>query len=174
MTPGQAIAAKLKAFREGRRLSQNELAERADLSYPAIQKLESGKGNPGLDTLYKLAGAGIPIAELFSSIGGEPVKEKPSQVALIKALAELEKENADLSDQVNALKAQLKLKMPPGRRVSPQETALLKRLDQSGPNLRSAFLEAALRLLGALENYNEGEAAQILKAWNVPGAKAAK
>lgn len=57
----------LKTLREGKGLSQVDLAKKASVGRTYIVKLESGdKKNPSLDTLKKLAKAlGVPVTELL-------------------------------------------------------------------------------------------------------------
>jgi transcriptional regulator with XRE-family HTH domain len=69
-----------KAMRRRRReldLSQEELAERADLHRTYVSSIERGERNPSLENIEKLAKAlGISIARLFTEYGveveGEP------------------------------------------------------------------------------------------------------
>lgn len=56
---------RLKALRKDANLSQHELASRAGVSHRAIQDIESGSGNPTLDTLSSLAASlKITVSEL--------------------------------------------------------------------------------------------------------------
>jgi len=51
------IIKQLKARRETLRVTQEMLAELSGVSLRALKQFESGKGNPTLDTLTKLANA---------------------------------------------------------------------------------------------------------------------
>lgn len=65
------LAARVKQLRRAHRLTQEQLAERAGLSYKFIGEIERGSGNPSLDTLRKISLAfSIDVIELF----GRPEK----------------------------------------------------------------------------------------------------
>ena len=57
----------LKALREEKGLTQDELAKRAQLTKPYISQLENGvRKNPSLPALERLAKAlGVPVTELL-------------------------------------------------------------------------------------------------------------
>jgi XRE family transcriptional regulator, master regulator for biofilm formation len=57
----------LKALREEKGLTQDELAKRAKLTKPYISQLENGvRKNPSLPALERLAKAlGVPVTELL-------------------------------------------------------------------------------------------------------------
>ncbi|MBI4476019.1 MAG: helix-turn-helix transcriptional regulator [Acidobacteria bacterium] len=60
------LAARVKQLRRAHRLTQEQLAERAGLSYKFVGEIERGTGNPSLETLEKLSDAfEIDINELF-------------------------------------------------------------------------------------------------------------
>jgi len=62
----------LKEWRLRRQLTQEQLAERAGLSYKFIGEVERGQGNPSLDTLISLAEAlGVSLPDLFASLRRE-------------------------------------------------------------------------------------------------------
>jgi transcriptional regulator with XRE-family HTH domain len=63
----QTLGIAVRRLREGRRLTQVELAQRAQVSQGYLAALESGlKTNPSLSTLTKLATAlGVPVAKLL-------------------------------------------------------------------------------------------------------------
>jgi transcriptional regulator with XRE-family HTH domain len=52
-----AFGQRVRGLRERRRLSQAQLAERADLDTTYISGIERGRRNPGLNTLGRLARA---------------------------------------------------------------------------------------------------------------------
>ena len=64
------FAKTLKRLRIEKNLTQEELAERADIDYKYLQKLEGqNPSSPTLSTLEKLAnGLNIPLAELIQSV----------------------------------------------------------------------------------------------------------
>lgn len=55
MTDLQPIGKRIKAARQSKKLTQQELAELADLSTTYISAMERGKKTPKLETLVKLA-----------------------------------------------------------------------------------------------------------------------
>ena len=66
------VAANIRTLRARQGLSMGQLAARAGMSKGTLSKLESGDGNPTLDTLAALASAlSVPLAyggrELFSA-----------------------------------------------------------------------------------------------------------
>lgn len=64
------LGVRLKHWRRNQNLTQEELGERAGLSYKFIGEVERGNGNPTVDTLSKLSSAlDIDVAELFGSAG---------------------------------------------------------------------------------------------------------
>jgi transcriptional regulator with XRE-family HTH domain len=85
------VGARLKQLRQARRLTQEQLAERAGLSYKFIGEVERGRGNPTLTTLAALSTAlGVGLIDL---LGVEPDRPKltPRQASRVRdALASLE------------------------------------------------------------------------------------
>ncbi|GAA4866738.1 helix-turn-helix domain-containing protein [Pseudonocardia benzenivorans] len=66
--PLQAIADAVRRERTRRDLSLGELARRAGLSKSTLSQLESGAGNPSVETLWALAVAlGVPFARLVET-----------------------------------------------------------------------------------------------------------
>ena len=64
MMPGP-IALKLRVLREERDLTQKEAAELANVSHLTLIDLESGKRDPYMPTVTKIARAyGVPVEEL--------------------------------------------------------------------------------------------------------------
>lgn len=63
------FAQNLRRARERAGLTQEKLAWAAGLHQTEVGRIESGRRNPGLDTIVKLArGLGIPAAELLDGI----------------------------------------------------------------------------------------------------------
>lgn len=61
------LGLRIKELRRGMKLSQEELAELIDVNFRTIQRLETGKNIPSLETLTKLAEAfEIDIRDLFT------------------------------------------------------------------------------------------------------------
>lgn len=68
------FAENLVRHRNAAKLSQEELADRAEIHRTQVSMIEGGKRMPRLDTLIKLAGAlGIDAAELLAGVRWEPV-----------------------------------------------------------------------------------------------------
>jgi transcriptional regulator with XRE-family HTH domain len=64
-----AFGQRLRALREKAGLSQEQLAERADLHWTYISGMERGRRNPGLNTLGRLARAlNLSIEELLTGV----------------------------------------------------------------------------------------------------------
>jgi len=60
------LAKRVKAMRAGKRWSQERLAERASIQRSYIADLETGRRNPSVRTLVKIANAlGVSIRALF-------------------------------------------------------------------------------------------------------------
>ena len=60
------MATKIKALRERRRLTQEQLAERAGVSRTYLARLETARQDPTLSTLEKLAKAlGVKVGRLL-------------------------------------------------------------------------------------------------------------
>ncbi|MDR1168002.1 MAG: helix-turn-helix domain-containing protein [Heliobacteriaceae bacterium] len=55
--PSEMLGMKVRLERTKRKWSQEELAERADLSRAYLGTVERGESSPTLDTIVKLAGA---------------------------------------------------------------------------------------------------------------------
>ena len=73
MDVAERFAENLLRLRQGRKLSQEELAARASVHRTQISLMESGKRLPRLDTLIKLAGAlEVEIPRLVEGIAWEP------------------------------------------------------------------------------------------------------
>jgi transcriptional regulator with XRE-family HTH domain len=81
----------LKQLRQARRLTQEQLAERAGLSYKFIGEVERGRGNPTLTTLSALSNAlGVSLIDLLG-VEVECPKLTPRQASQVRdALASLE------------------------------------------------------------------------------------
>src|SRR5258706_16022248 len=66
--PYQQVGKRLRLIRKQMRLTQAELAEKAELSDNFLGLIERGEGHPTLPTLGRIAGAlGVKLGELFLS-----------------------------------------------------------------------------------------------------------
>lgn len=73
------LGSRLRALRREQRMSQEQLAARAGLSYKFIGEIERGVGNPTIDTLAAVSAAlGVDVSELF---GVQP--SRPSTAPLL-------------------------------------------------------------------------------------------
>jgi transcriptional regulator with XRE-family HTH domain len=69
MEPRQQFAANLKSEREARGLSQERLANLADLHWTQVGRIERNVRDPSFKTVIKLArGLGVPPGKLFDGI----------------------------------------------------------------------------------------------------------
>jgi transcriptional regulator with XRE-family HTH domain len=76
----ERFAENLLRLRQGRKLSQEELAARASIHRTQISLMESGKRLPRLDTLIKLAGAlEVDLPRLVEGITWEPTVTQSGQ-----------------------------------------------------------------------------------------------
>ena len=100
----QQIGKRIRACRKLVHLTQEELAERADLSPHFLGFVERGRANPSLNSLVRIAAAlGVQLGDLFHfpKEEGQEVKEllqeihrllkhrTPSEVLMVKHIVEL-------------------------------------------------------------------------------------
>jgi len=70
------LGRRIQNLRQGKKLSQDQLAESAGLSLKHLGELERGRGNPTLASLESLAEAfGMSLSELFDFDHEQPDKE---------------------------------------------------------------------------------------------------
>jgi transcriptional regulator with XRE-family HTH domain len=73
MTPSAVIASAVRRERSRAGLSLSALAGRAGLSKSTLSQLEAGHGNPGVETLWAIAGAlDVPFSFLFEAPETQP------------------------------------------------------------------------------------------------------
>ncbi len=66
MAPKERMAARIKVLRDRRGLTQEQLAEKAGVSRTYLARLETGRQDPTLSTLEKLAKAlGVRVGRLL-------------------------------------------------------------------------------------------------------------
>jgi len=100
MTLKTQIAARIRAIRAARDLSQDDLAAMIGRSVDAVSNIERGKNLPSLETLMALAeGLGLTLAEL---VGDWPIKARISAKRAASE-AELTEIVRELSDQQLAI-----------------------------------------------------------------------
>ncbi|WP_396641665.1 helix-turn-helix domain-containing protein [Microbacterium sp.] len=85
---GARIARTLRREREAIGISVSELARRADVSKATVSQLESGSGNPSVETLWALAVAlGVPFAVFVDQEAQAPTLVRASSAAGIPSSA---------------------------------------------------------------------------------------
>src|SRR3954462_2436397 len=73
MNPSERFGENLLRIRQARKLSQENLADRAGIHRTQISLLEGGRRQPLLETLVRLAGAlDVPVDTLFEGILWDP------------------------------------------------------------------------------------------------------
>ena len=78
MTPEERFASNLRLLREGRELSQEDLAWRAKIHRSQISPIENGQCSPQFLTLIRLAGAlGVTLNDLATGITWTPAEFQP-------------------------------------------------------------------------------------------------
>jgi transcriptional regulator with XRE-family HTH domain len=86
VTPTERFGENLVQIRRARRLSQESLAERSGLHRTQISLVETGRRQPGIETVVRLAGAlEVSTESLFEGIrwdprAGEFVVEDPPEL----------------------------------------------------------------------------------------------
>jgi transcriptional regulator with XRE-family HTH domain len=89
----RSLGSRIRLLRQSRseRITQEELAERADISVSFLSMIERGERAPHIDTLAKLArGLGVTVSELFLFPDDEPKSLDP----MLKPLAEFARVNS--------------------------------------------------------------------------------
>lgn len=86
------LAVRVKQLRQAKRLTQEQLAERSELSSKFIGEIERGRGNPALQTLAKIADAlGVGLIDLITDDRDRPTRLTTRQVTQVReALASIE------------------------------------------------------------------------------------
>jgi transcriptional regulator with XRE-family HTH domain len=65
--PGQVLGANLRALREQAGVSLSELARRSGIAKGTLSQLESGAGNPTIETVFSLSNAlDVPVSSLLT------------------------------------------------------------------------------------------------------------
>ena len=80
------VADNVRRLRVRAGLSLRELAARAEVSASTLSNLESGTGNPGVETLVHISGAlGVPFSELVMPHEPEVLVQRADQGVVVKA-----------------------------------------------------------------------------------------
>lgn len=86
MTPATVIATAIRRERTRAGLSLSALAAQAGLSKSTLSQLEAGHGNPGVETLWAIAGAlGVPFSFLFEAPETKPQLIRAGQAPVVQA-----------------------------------------------------------------------------------------
>jgi transcriptional regulator with XRE-family HTH domain len=76
----------VRRLRERAGLSLRELATRAEVSTSTLSNLESGTGNPGVETLVHISGAlGVPFSELIVPHEPDVLVQRADQGVVVRA-----------------------------------------------------------------------------------------
>ncbi|HEX8868743.1 MAG TPA: XRE family transcriptional regulator [Lentzea sp.] len=79
MSAGQVLGANIRAIREQRGWSLSELARRSSIAKGTLSQLESGTGNPTIETVFSLSNAlDVPVSSLVT-------ERTPPDVVLVRA-----------------------------------------------------------------------------------------
>lgn len=71
---GVVLAANLRSLRERGGLSLSELARRSGIAKGTLSQLESGTGNPTIDTVFSLSNTlGVPVSDLLTAPADDEV-----------------------------------------------------------------------------------------------------
>lgn len=85
---GTRIARALRREREVAGISVSELARRAGVSKATVSQLETGAGNPSVETLWALGDAlGVPFAELVDQRSASPTLIRAADAADVPSAA---------------------------------------------------------------------------------------
>jgi len=83
----KAVGTQIRLLRKARKLSQEQLAERADLHYSMIGSVERGERNITIENLSKIAkGLNVPIRELFPAHSSQ--SESARELVALLAIAD--------------------------------------------------------------------------------------
>ena len=84
------LGKRVLTLRKARLLTQEELAEQADLHPTYIGAIERGERNPSVYTLLRIAeGLGVEIKDLLAPVSGQAAGER--EAAMLEILALLER-----------------------------------------------------------------------------------
>ncbi|MBF0394540.1 MAG: helix-turn-helix transcriptional regulator, partial [Alphaproteobacteria bacterium] len=82
------LGVRLRAARQARGLTQEQLAERIERTVETVSNIERGRNLPGLDTLEILAAVlDMPLAALFADGGTGAPRERAALEAKLLAIA---------------------------------------------------------------------------------------
>ena len=157
------ISARIKRCRESLGLSQNELARRANILHPTLQKIEAGKStDPQISTLSKIAFAlGVPVTDLIGADYEQvPYKQKPE---------DQEQEASPLEQRLATIEASMRTLTSRGSTVP--DSDLTKRMDDLGAlvarmNGRLSQLESQSTIEVERQKRFRTDLVELLTLWN--------
>lgn len=101
MDKKQLLGARIREIRKIRELSQEELAERADISTQYVSNIERGKENPTLDLLLRLAEAlRVTLGQLCDFETVEQLNQKKMRSAVNTILKDVNPDRLRLALKV--------------------------------------------------------------------------
>ena len=78
---GKRFGVHVRALRHSRQLTQEELAERSQLSVDAVRRIERGAFSPSLETVNKLAtGLDVSLRTLFNEVSLSPFTDLTDKI----------------------------------------------------------------------------------------------
>lgn len=82
------LGATIRAYRQARNLTQEQVAEAIERTPEAVSNIERGHSLPSLETVERLADAfGIPLADFFVDLEPKASRQRMDQEARLRALA---------------------------------------------------------------------------------------
>jgi len=95
------IGNKIREIRKNKKITIEKLAEKANLAYPNLAKIEQGKADPHLTTLERISKAlKIPMTDLFLKSSSQM---KYDRQKFIKKFTELSKKPEEIKQLVKYL-----------------------------------------------------------------------
>lgn len=84
----QGLGLRIRAFRQARKMTQEQVAEAIERTPEAVSNIERGQSLPSLDTLERLAfSLEVPLAEFFDNDGVHGSRQRIELEARLRVLA---------------------------------------------------------------------------------------
>jgi len=139
----EQIAINLRVWRQGRGVSREQLAEKADVDAQMIKRIESGRANPALVTLSRLASALMISLSLL--LTGEAAAD-PALVATPVETAAFESE--DVGDTISMLRKHRHLSRRAFAKLIDVRAITLRRYEAATADVRLLGVDSISRALG--------------------------
>ena len=108
------LGERIREFRCARGLSQEQLAELADISRDAVSRIERADREPRLETLIALSQAlGVSLGELLSIDEGPPEQFDANELRILRVMRHLCSVDGRTADRVVAAVAAMCAPLPP-------------------------------------------------------------